>query len=125
MGHSNMQRYNPNPTYYRTPNPNPNLTPFPTSPTPNPYPKTKGDGDAFKDYLEEHYPHLSSARVNRAENSKRQDWSVEALYDIFPLLEPLMSYTVGTLLDEANLLRDSLLVTLECVHRTFQSICPR
>jgi hypothetical protein len=27
-----------------------------------------------------------------------------------------MSYTVGTLLDEANLLRDSLLVTLECVH---------
>jgi hypothetical protein len=27
-----------------------------------------------------------------------------------------MSYTVGTLLGEANLLRDSLLVTLECVH---------
>jgi hypothetical protein len=27
-----------------------------------------------------------------------------------------MSYTVGTLLDEANLLRDSILVTLECVH---------
>jgi hypothetical protein len=27
-----------------------------------------------------------------------------------------MSYTVGTLLDEANLLRDSLLVTLECEH---------
>ncbi len=27
-----------------------------------------------------------------------------------------MGYTVGTLLDEANLLRNSLLVTLECVH---------
>ena len=54
--------------------------------------------------------------MDRAETSKRQDWSLEASYDIFPLIEPLLSYTVGTLLDEANLLRDSLLVTLECVH---------
>ena len=77
---------------------------------------SQGDGNAFKDYLEKHFPHVSSARVDRAETSKRQDWSLEASYDIFPLLEPLMSYTVGTLLDEANLLRDSILVTLECVH---------
>ncbi len=76
----------------------------------------KGDGDAFKDFLETHYPHVTSAKVNRAETSKRQDWSVEASYDIFPLIEPLMAYTVGTLLDEANLLRDSLLVTLESLH---------
>jgi hypothetical protein len=76
----------------------------------------KGDGDAFKDFLETQYPHVTSAKVNRAETSKRQDWSVEASYDIFPLLEPLMAYTVGTLLDEANLLRDSLLVTLESAH---------
>ena len=41
---------------------------------------------------------------------------VEASYDIFPLIEPLMAYTVGILLDEANLLRDSLLVTLESLH---------
>jgi hypothetical protein len=76
----------------------------------------KGDGDAFKDYLEKNYPHVSSRHVNRAETSKRQDWSLEASYDIYPLLEPLLAYTVRTLLDEANLLRDSLLVSLECLH---------
>ncbi len=78
--------------------------------------RMKGDGDAFKDYLAANCPNVTSARVNRAETSKRQDWSLEASYDIFPLLEPLMSYTVGTLLDEANILRDSLLVTLEYLH---------
>jgi hypothetical protein len=54
----------------------------------------KGDGDAFADYLGVHYPHLSSARIGRAEQAKRQDWSLEASYNIFPLLEPLMAYTV-------------------------------
>jgi hypothetical protein len=53
----------------------------------------KGDGDAFKDYLEANYPHITSAKVNRAETSKRQDRSVEASYDIFPLIEPLVAYT--------------------------------
>jgi hypothetical protein len=76
----------------------------------------KGDGTAFKDYLDKHYLHLTSGKVNRAETSKRQDWSVEAGCDIFPLLEPLMAYTVGTLLDDANLLRDSVLVSLESLH---------
>ena len=76
----------------------------------------KGDGDAFADYLEENYPHLSSARIGRAEQAKRQDWSLEASFNIFPLLEPLIAYTVSKLLDEANLLRDSLLVSLECIH---------
>ena len=33
----------------------------------------KGDGDAFKDYLEQNYPHLNSAVVKRAETAKRQD----------------------------------------------------
>jgi hypothetical protein len=76
----------------------------------------KGDGDAFKDYLEKNYPDVTSARVQRAETAKRQDWSLEASYNIFPLLEPLMAYTVSTLLREANLLRDSVLVSLECIH---------
>jgi hypothetical protein len=76
----------------------------------------KGDGDAFKDYLEKNYPHLSSRHVNRAETSKRQDWSLEASYDIYPLMEPLIAHTVGTLFDEANLLRNSLPVSLECLH---------
>jgi hypothetical protein len=76
----------------------------------------KGDGDAFKDYLEKNYPNLSSARVQRAETAKRQDWSLEASYDIFPLLQPLLAYTVCSLLREANILRDTILVSLECLH---------
>ena len=76
----------------------------------------KGDGDAFADYLEKNYPHLSSDKIGRAEQAKRQDWSLEASFNIFPLLEPLMAYTVAKLLDESNVLRDSLLVSLECIH---------
>ena len=76
----------------------------------------KGDGAAFADYLVTNYPHLSSAGIGRAEQAKRQDWSLEASYNIFPLLEPIMAYTVSKLLDDANLLRDSLLVSLECLH---------
>jgi hypothetical protein len=76
----------------------------------------KGDGDAFADYLAKYYPHLTSAHVGWAEQAKRQDWSLEASYNIFPLLEPIMAYTVSKLLDEANLLRDSLLVALQCPH---------
>ena len=76
----------------------------------------KGDGDAFKDYLEINYPELSSARVQRAETAKRQDWSLEASYDIYPLIQPLLAYTVASLLREANILRDTILVSLECLH---------
>jgi hypothetical protein len=82
----------------------------------------KGDGHAFQDYLEKHYPghglpkpypnpqpnpdprlnqnptlnpnqDLTNTCVDRAEHSKRQDWSLEAAYDIFPLLDPLLNYT--------------------------------
>ena len=31
----------------------------------------KGDGDAFADYLEKTFPHVSSARIGRAEQAKR------------------------------------------------------
>lgn len=54
--------------------------------------------------------------MDRAEHSKRQDWSLEAAYDIFPLLDPLLSYTVKTLLDKSNVLRDSVLMQAECLH---------
>ena len=54
--------------------------------------------------------------MQRAETAKRQDWSLEASYDIFPLLEPLLAYTVSSLLREANILRDTILVSLECLH---------
>jgi hypothetical protein len=96
----------------------------------------KGDGLAFHDYLDEFYPGnyppigilnglaqpyfdlvgLTNTCVDRAEHSKRQDWSLEASYDIFPLLEPLLSYSVKTLLDKSNVLRDSVLMQTECLH---------
>ena len=76
----------------------------------------KGDGHAFGDFLEDHYPGLSNTCVDRAEHSKRQDWSLEAAYDIFPLLEPLLDYTVQKLLDESNVFRDSVLMQAECLH---------
>jgi hypothetical protein len=117
MGHSSMRRYPIVLTLALTPQPC-MLPPYPSY-------CPQGDGNAFKDYLEKHFPDVSSARVDRAETSKRQDWSLEASYEIFPLLEPLMSYTVGTLLGEkANLLRDSL-ITCDVGVRSFRGIRPR
>ena len=76
----------------------------------------KGDGHSFKDFLEEHYQGITNNCVDRAEHSKRQDWSLEAAYDILPLLEPLLDYTVRTLVDKSNILRDSVLMQAECIH---------
>ncbi len=66
--------------------------------------------------MEKNYPGLTNKCVDRAEHSKRQDWSLEAAYDIFPLLELLLNYTVRTLLLESNILRDSVLMLAECLH---------
>ena len=59
---------------------------------------------------------MTNTCVDRAEHSKRQDWCLEAAYDIFPLIEPLLDYTVRTLLDPSNVLRDSVLMLAECLH---------
>ena len=67
---------------------------------------------------------MTNKCVDRAEHSKRQDWSLEASYDIFPLIEPLLDYTVRTLLDPANVLRDSVLMQAECIHfEAYVNIC--
>ena len=76
----------------------------------------KGDGHAFADFLALEYPGLTNQCVDRAEHSKRQDWSLEASYDIFPLIEPLIAYIVRTLLDTQNILRDTVLMQAECTH---------
>jgi hypothetical protein len=81
----------------------------------------KGDGDLFADFLEKNYPGLSNACLSRADYSNRQDWSLEAAYEIFPLLKPLLDYEVKSLLDEANVLRDSILVQLETLQ--FEAYC--
>ena len=81
----------------------------------------KGDGDAFGDFLEENYPGLNNNCLSRADYSNRQDWSMEAAYEIFPLLTPLLDYEVKSLLDDPNVLRDSILIQLETLH--FEVYC--
>ena len=76
----------------------------------------KGDGDAFCDFLEMNYPGLSNECLSRADYSSRQDWSLEAAYEIFPLLQPLLDYEVKSLLDDPNVLRNSILIQLETLH---------
>ncbi len=41
---------------------------------------------------------------------------MEASHDIFPLIQALLDYTVRTLLDKPNILRDSVLIQAECIH---------
>ena len=76
----------------------------------------KGDGDAFADFLGERYPGLTNKCVGRADFSKRQDWSLECAFDIFPLVDVLLSYTIRRLVGEANVLRDTCSLQLECHH---------
>jgi hypothetical protein len=46
----------------------------------------------------------------------RQDWSLEVSFELYPLLQPLLDYEVKTLLDDPNILRDSVLMQLECLY---------
>ncbi len=81
----------------------------------------KGDGDAFGDFLEAHYPGLTNKCLSRADYSNRQDWSLEAAYEIYPLLPALLDYEVKSLLDDPNILRDFILIQLETLH--FEAYC--
>ena len=81
----------------------------------------KGDGDAFADFLDKHYPGMSNAGLSRADYSNRQDWSLEAAYEIYPLLQPLLDYGIKALLDEPNVLRDSILIQMETIY--FEAYC--
>ena len=46
----------------------------------------------------------------------RQDWACEACFAIYPLFPAILQYTIETLILDANILRDSILVRLEMVH---------
>ena len=76
----------------------------------------KGDGNAFADFLQEKYPDVTNNCVGRADFAKRQDWSLECAFDVFPLINPLIAYTVKALVGEANVLRDTCLLQMECLH---------
>ena len=72
-----------------------------------------GDGTAFSDFLARRYPTLKSRCVGRAENSKRQDWSCEASWNLYNLLGPIMEYTIECLQLGPNILRDSILTRIQ------------
>jgi hypothetical protein len=64
---------------------------------------------------------MTNACLSRADYSNRQDWSLEAAYEIFPLLEPLLDYEVKSLLDDPNVLPESILIQMETLH--FEAYC--
>ncbi len=76
----------------------------------------KGDGDAFSDFLAVNYPHISNAGLSRADFASRHDWTLQVSFELFPLLEPLLDYEVKSLLDDPNILRDSVLIQMECLY---------
>jgi hypothetical protein len=76
----------------------------------------KGDGDGFADFLSANYPGVTSNCLSHAEYSNRQDWSLEVSWELYPLLGPLLDYVVKSLLDDANVLRDSVLIQMGCIH---------
>jgi hypothetical protein len=76
----------------------------------------KGDGVAFRDFLKRRYPNLKNRCVGRAENSKRQDWSCEASWNLYNLMGPILEYTIETLQAGANILRDSVLTRIQDQH---------
>jgi hypothetical protein len=49
----------------------------------------------------------------------RQDWVSEASDAIYPLFDAILQYTIETLVLDANILRDSILVRLEMVSKYF------
>ena len=64
---------------------------------------------------------MSNAGLSRADYSNRQDWSLEAAYEIYPLLQPLLDYEIKALLDDPNVLRDSILIQMETLY--FEAYC--
>ena len=76
----------------------------------------KGDGDAFSDFLALNYPHITNEGLSHADYSNRQDWSLEVSFELYPLLDPLLDYEVKSLLDDPNILRDSVLIQMECLY---------
>ncbi len=81
----------------------------------------KGDGDAFSDFLELKYPHISNAGLSRADFASRQDWSLEVSFELYPLLEPLLDYECQGILGK-HLSTVMLPFTVTVVHRHFSNI---
>jgi hypothetical protein len=73
----------------------------------------KGDGHRFADWLQKTYGGTIKNRcAGRAEFSKRQDWCLEASWKFHNLMEPILLYTIETLVLDPNILRDSILTRI-------------
>jgi hypothetical protein len=74
----------------------------------------KGDGHRFEDWLQTKYAGTVVNRcAGRAEFSKRQDWCLEASWKFHNLIQPVLLYTIETLVLDPNILRDSILTRME------------
>ncbi len=71
-------------------------------------------GDSLPNLHRPNNQHKGELYLHIANN--RQDWSLEVSFELYPLLGPLLDYEVKSLLDDANILRDSVLIQLECLY---------
>jgi hypothetical protein len=60
--------------------------------------------------------HAPTPKLHAPTTNNRQDWSLEVSFELYPLLGPLLDYEVKSLLDDPNILRDSVLMQLECLY---------
>ncbi len=79
------------------------------------------NGDAFSDFLASNYPHISNEGLSRADFSNRQDWTLEVSFELYPLLDPLLDYEVKSLLDDPNIIRDSVLLVIQMMCLYFEA----
>ena len=74
----------------------------------------KGDGPQVKAWLRDNgYEGVDQRSLGRVELSKRQDWCLEVSEKLHPMVRQICLYTVDTLVLDANVLRDSVLMRLE------------
>ena len=85
----------------------------------------KGDGHRFADWLQKTYGGTIKNRcAGRAEFSKRQDWCLEASWKFHNLMEPILLYTIETLVLDPNILRDSILTRIEQIRfQAYVHVC--
>ena len=77
---------------------------------------TKGDGHEFRDYLREVESAFAEQPFGRCELSKRQDWCLEAAFELSGVVPDVLAYTCKTRQLDASTLRDSIFQRLELIH---------
>ena len=78
--------------------------------------RAKGDGIETSQWMKKNFLGFDSEKVGRAEISKRQDWILECLYKLLPLIKPLLKCLASTLALKENVLRKNTLMRLKLLH---------